>query len=142
MHITTTRVMLGAATAAVLGVSTIAPAQADPSGAKNALPLQISCDNGQSYDAVANGNGAWTPAHDLNSSSILVPVSFGTVTVTIRDPQGNIVDQETQPPSAKPGASANNRHATTNCEFVGTATAPDGSTFTIEGTVVGFVTPN
>jgi hypothetical protein len=141
MHITT-RVTLAAAGAAVLGLATIAPVQADPSRAKNALPLQVFCDNGQSYDAVANGNGAWTPAHDLSSSSILVPVSFGTVTVTIRDPEGNIVDRETDPPSAKPGASAHNRHATTNCEFVGTATAPDGSTFTIDGTVVGFVTPN
>ena len=141
MH-TCTRIALGAAAAAVLGLAMIAPAQADPAHAKNALPLQISCDNGQSYVAVANGSGAWTPAHDLSSSSILVPVSFGTQTVTIRDPEGNIVDQETVPPSAKPGASAHNKHATTNCEFVGTATAPDGSTFTVDGTVVGFVTPN
>ena len=141
MHITMTRVMLGAATAAVLGFVTIPPAQADPSGAMNAFPLQVSCDNGQVYEAVANGNGAWTPAHDLNSASILVPVSFGTVTFTIRDPEGNIVDQETEPPSAKTGASANNPNATTNCQFVGMVTAPDGSTFTVEGTVVGFVTP-
>jgi hypothetical protein len=138
----TTRVTLGAAAAAVLGGVTIAPAHADPSQAMNSLPLQVTCDNGQSYDAVANGDGAWTPAHDLNSSSILVPVSFGAVTVTIRDPQGAIVDQETDPPSAKPGASAHNPHATTHCEFVGMGTAPDGSTFTIEGSVVGFVTPN
>jgi len=141
MHIITP-LTLGVAAAAVLGLATTAPAQADPSQAGNALPLQVSCDNGHIYDAVANGNGAWTPAHDLNSSSILVPVSFGTQTITIRDPQGNIVDQETEPPSAKPGASAHNPNATTNCEFVGMATAPDGSTFTIEGTVVGFVTPN
>jgi secreted PhoX family phosphatase len=141
MHIST-RVTLGAAAAAVLGLTTIAPAQADPTGARNAIPLQISCDNGQTYDAVANGNGAWTPAHDVNSTSILVPVSFGTLTITVRDSQGTIVDQETQPPSAKPGASAHNGHATTNCEFTGTVTAPDGSSFSIEGTVVGFVTPN
>jgi hypothetical protein len=140
MHIRT-HLTLGAAAAAILGLAIIAPAQADPTGARNALPLKISCDNGQSYGAVVNGNGKWAPAHDVDSSSILVPVSFGTQTITIRDADGNIVAQETQDPSAKPGASAHNPNATTNCEFVGTASAPDGSTFTVEGTVVGFVTP-
>lgn len=140
MH-TTLRVMTGAAAATVLGLSTWVPAHADPAGAKNSLPIQISCDNGQTYDAVANGNGAWTPAHDLNSTAILVPVSFGVQTFTVYDPDGNVIDQETTPPSAKPGAIAHNKHATTSCDFGGMITAPDGSTFSISGSVVGFVTP-
>jgi hypothetical protein len=140
MH-TSLRVALGAAAAAVLGLATWAPAQADPVHAKNALPLQVWCDNGQSYVAVANGNGNWTPAHDLSSNAILVPVSFGEQTITITDPSGTIVDQETIPPSAKPGASMHNKNATTSCQFAASVTAPDGSTFSIMGSVVGFVTP-
>ncbi|WP_297777021.1 hypothetical protein [Mycobacterium sp.] len=132
--------MTGAAAAAVLGLSAWTPAHADPMNAKNALPIQVSCDNGHTYDAVANGNGAWTPAHDLNSQAILVPVSFGEVTFTVYDPAGNIIDQETSPPTAKPGASAHNKHATTGCDFAGAVTAPDGSSFSISGSVVGFVT--
>jgi hypothetical protein len=41
----------------------------------------------------------------------------------------------------KTGASAHNKNATTNWEFVGTAAALDGSTFTIDGTVVGLRDP-
>jgi hypothetical protein len=140
MH-TTTRATLGAAAAAILGLATWAPAHADPSNARDALPITIDCDNGQSYTAVANGSGAWTPAHDLNSTAMLIPVSFGEVTFTVYDPDGNIVDQEIQPPMAKAGASAHNKHAATNCSFSGGATFPDGSMFTIVGSVTGFVTP-
>ena len=140
MH-TTSRVMIGAAAAAVLGLSAWAPAQADPSHARGSLPLEVSCDNGQTYDVVTNGNGHWTPAHDLNSTSVLIPVAFGEQTFSIYDPDGNLIDQETAPPSAKAGASAHNKHATVNCSFEGSSTAPDGSTFMIAGTVTGFVTP-
>jgi hypothetical protein len=139
MHISM-RVMTGAAAAAVLGLGLWAPAHADPIHAKSALPLQISCDNGQTYSAVANGSGAWTPAHDLSSSAVLVPVSFGPITFTVTDSEGNILDQETSPSTAKPGAAAHNKNATTSCDFSGSSTAPDGTTFTIEGTVTGFVT--
>jgi hypothetical protein len=140
MH-TTMRITLGAAAAAVLGIAAWPPAQADPTNAKNALPITIACDNGQTYSAVVNGNGAWTPAHDLDSTAILIPVAFGPQTVTISDADGNIIDQETGPATQKPGASAHNRNATTNCSFIGSATAPDGTTFTVSGDVQGFVTP-
>jgi hypothetical protein len=140
MH-TTLRVLTGAAAAAVLGLSTWAPAHADPVRAKSAFPIQIWCDNGSSYVAVANGNGAWTPAHDLGSTSILVPVWFGEQTLTVTAPDGTILDQETVPPTAKPGASMHNPNATTSCEFAGSVTAPDGTTFSIMGSVVGFATP-
>jgi hypothetical protein len=126
--------------AGVLAITTLGPAQADPTHAKNALPLQISCDNGNDYNAVANGSGAWTPAHDTDSSAVLIPLAFGPVTFTLYDPDGNIVDQETDPAIAK-AASTHNRHATIHCSFFGSATAPDGSMFTISGDVTGFVTP-
>ncbi|HEY3530605.1 MAG TPA: hypothetical protein VGK78_15775 [Nocardioides sp.] len=140
MHITL-KVLTGAAAATILGLSTWAPAQADPAGARDSLQLQVTCDNGQTYDVVTNGNGAWTPAHDLNSTAVLIPVAFGEQTFSVYDPDGNLIDQETVPASAKTGASAHNGHATVNCSFAGSTTAPDGSTFMISGTVTGFVTP-
>jgi predicted metal-dependent enzyme (double-stranded beta helix superfamily) len=139
MHISM-RVMTGAAAAAVLGLSAWAPAQADPTNAKNALQLTVPCDNGHTYSVVTNGSGAWTPAHDLNSTATLIPVSFGEETFTIYAPDGTVVDQETQAPTAKAGASAHNKHATLSCTFSGSQTAPDGSMFVISGSVVGFVT--
>jgi hypothetical protein len=139
MH-TTLRVLTGAGAAAVLGLSVWAPAQADPIHASNALPIQITCDNQQTYDAVSNGNGNWTPAHDLNSTATLIPVAFGEQTVSVYDPDGNPVDQEILPAGAKTGASAHNKNATRNCSFEGSATAPDGTTFMVAGTVTGFVT--
>lgn len=139
MH-TTLRVITGAAAAALLGLSAAGPAQADPVHAKNAFPFQVVCDNGQSYDAVANGNGTFTPAHDVSSQAVLVPVAFGPITFTVTDAGGTILDQETSPPTAKPGAAAHNKNATVNCEFSGSQTAPDGTTFSIDGTVTGFVT--
>jgi hypothetical protein len=139
MH-TTLRVMTGAAAAAVLGLSAWAPAHGDPIHAKNAFTFEVFCDNGKSYVAVANGDGTFTPAHDLSSSAVLVPVAFGPITFTVTDPDGNVVDQETSPPTAKPGAAAHNKNATVSCEFFGSQTAPDGTTFSIDGTVTGFVT--
>ncbi len=140
MHIWN-RLAFGAAATAVLGLGTVTTAHADPVNAKNAFPITITCDNGSTYEAVANGNGAWTPAHDLGSTSVLVPLAFGEQTFTVYDPQGNIVDQETAPPSAK-GAAGHNPNGTTSCDYYGSMTAPDGSTFTIQGSVLGFVTPN
>ena len=139
MH-TTLRVMTGAAAAAILSLGAWVPAHADPIHAKNAFAFQIVCDNGHSYGAVANGNGTFTPAHDLSSTAVLVPIAFGPITFTVRDSEGNILDQETSPSTAKPGASSHNKNMTTNCEFFGSQSGPDGTTFSIDGTVTGMVT--
>ena len=135
------RVTFATMAAGVLTITTLGAAQADPTNARDALPITIDCDNGQSYTAVVNGSGAWTPAHDLNSTAMLIPVAFGEQTFTVTDSDGNVIDQETIPPTAKTGAIAHNRNATTSCSFTGGATAPDGTTFTISGDVTGFVTP-
>ena len=42
--------------------------------------------------------------------------------------------------TAKPGASSHNKNMTTNCEFFGSQSGPDGTTFSIDGTVTGMVT--
>jgi hypothetical protein len=140
MHVRT-RVALAAMAAAALGLGAATAAQADPANAKNSLPITITCDNGTTYHAVTNGNGHWTPAHDLNSQTTLVPLSFGTQTFTVLDPAGNVVDQESTPPVAKTAVDSN-KNATISCTFTGSMTQPDGSMFVLTGSVVGFATPN
>jgi hypothetical protein len=135
-----TRLIALSFAATTLIATSAGAASADPVNAKDALPLQITCDNGHTYTAVGNGNGNFTPAHDLDSNAILIPVAFGEITFTVTDPSGTVVDQETQPPTSK-GNSAMNPNVTINCSFSGGATAPDGFTFTIAGTVAGLVTP-
>ncbi len=54
-------------------------AAADPANAPKSSPITITCGS-TIYHAVVNGDGAWTPAHDLNSNSILIPVAFGVET--------------------------------------------------------------
>ena len=49
---------------------------ADP---KPNIAVTLTCD-GQDYDIVVAGNGAWTPAHDLNSTLVGVPIAFGEFT--------------------------------------------------------------
>lgn len=138
------RILLATALVAplVAGTALAAPAGADPLHAKDSLQLQVSCANGRTYLVVSNGNGNWTPAHDLSSTSTLIPLAFGEQTFTVTDPSGTVVDQETQPPSAK-GASADaSRSTQTTCTFSGSQTDPaSGYTFSISGTVLGFVTP-
>jgi hypothetical protein len=126
------------ATPALVGT----PAHADPSGAPEAIPLTVTCDNGVVYDVVSNGNGSWTPAHDLDSTSTLVPVAFGESTFTVTDASGTVLDTETQPASSKGQSGSQARATDISCSYTGGATDPvSGMTFTISGTVEGFVTP-
>src|SRR4051794_23921125 len=134
---------VGLGTAAVVGTWAavgMTPASADPA---KGLPISIECDNGTTYTAVSNGNGNWTPAHDLNSTAVLIPTSFGEQTITITDADGNVIDSETDPGVTK--ASTKPRATTINCDFSGSATFVDPElgplTFTVTGTVTGFVTP-
>jgi hypothetical protein len=120
----------------------VAPAHADPAGTPGALPLTVTCDNGAVYDVISNGNGNWTPAHDLASTSTLVPVAFGESTFTITDSSGNVLDSETMPASTK-GQSGNQVRGTTiSCSYTGGGADPEsGMVFTLSGTVEGFTTP-
>jgi hypothetical protein len=114
-------------------------AAADPANAPKSAPITVICGN-TTYHGVVNGSGAWGPAHDLHSNSILIPVSFGVETDVVTDPSGNMVTT-TNAPRAK-GSAAPNGATQLNCSYtVGPLTFPDGSTFTASGTVTGFVTP-
>ena len=114
-------------------------AAADPVNAPKSAPITIHCGN-TTYYGVVIGNGAWSPAHDLNSNSILIPVAFGVETGVFTDPSGNVFTS-TSPPRAK-GSAAPSGGTPVNCSYtVGPVTFPDGSSFTASGTVTGFVTP-
>jgi len=120
----------------------VAPAHADPTGAQGSLELTVTCDNGVAYHVVSNGNGGWTPAHDLDSTSVLVPVAFGESTFTITDSDGNVVESDTTPATTKGQAGKQVRGTAISCSYAGGATDPEsGMTFAISGTVMGFATP-
>jgi hypothetical protein len=115
-------------------------ASADP---KNE-PIPVVCDNGSTYQATTNGNGAFTPAHDLASTTTLVPTAFGEFNGTVTDSNGTVIDEFTDPPMTK-GASSKQRATTTTCTYTITETFEDPDlgtlSFTGTGTVTGFVTP-
>jgi len=128
---------LGLATALCLA----APASADPKG-----PLfQVSCENGVTYWITANGNGAFTPGHDSNSNSILIPTSFTTFHGEITDSTGTVIDSFDDPPAVKGMSGKNVRRTTTSCTFVFVEHFTDPElgelTFTGTGGVTGFITP-
>ena len=118
---------------AVLTTALAGTAGADP---KKGEFFTLRCDNGQTYDIVVNGNGEWTPGHDLNSNAILKPFGFGQFTGTLTDPQGNVVEQFTEPGESK-RAAANQRLVTCGFSFSETE---DGFTFTASGTVLVKIT--
>ncbi len=127
--------MLAAAAAAAA-----APANADPQ--KGEL-IPVDCDNGKSYTLAVNGNGEFTPGHDVDSTSMLVPVAFGSFTGTLTDSQGNVVETFTDPGVGK-GQSGKNAKNTVTCTVEFSVTfVEDGETFTFtgSGTVTGVITP-
>ena len=130
-----------AALAALCVAGLPAQAGADPTGAKSASVFDLVCDDGTTTQIVVNGSGNWTPAHDVGSNAIFVPVSFGEVTGTVTDEQGNVVDSFTDPPMSKgPG-----KNADLQCTFSGTFSFPDPDlgllTVEVSGDVAGFRTP-
>ncbi len=132
---------LGLLVAAGLAVGVAAaPASADP---RKGEIIPLACDNGQSYTIAVNGNGEFTPGHDTDSTSVLVPVAFGAFTGTVTDAEGNVAETFSEPGAAK-GQSGKNAKNTVTCTFSFSETfTEDGETFTFTGggTVTGFITP-
>lgn len=123
-------------------------ASADPVNAKDSFVTDLVCDNGQTYTVVVNGNGDFTPAHDINSNATLVPVAFGDFTGTITDADGNVVDTFTEPGAGK-GQSAKGGKNLVTCALSFTEVSdgtdpefPAGFSFTGTGTVVVKITPS
>jgi hypothetical protein len=141
MHTTNALLRLGLATTTslVLAGMSISPAAADPTGARNSTVIQLTCD-GEEFQAAVNGSGAWSPALDIDSNAVFVPVSFGEATFTLTDADGNVLEESTDPPRTK-GAGQN---ADLTCTYTGSGTFEDPDlgvlTFTFSGDVTGFRT--
>ena len=119
---------------AVLGSCTIALVGLAPSAAgdpkKEVIP--VTC-GGQVVNVAVNGNGDFTPGHDVTGTTMYIVESIDatfTFTPTGGDPQTETLVR-----------SKGNVHGdTVTCTFELSETSPDG-TFTASGTVVVFATP-
>ena len=129
------RLTMAAALTLPLAAGVVAPASAAPA---RAAFVTVQCGS-TLYQTWVNGNGQWSPAHDLGSTSMLVPLAFGPSTFTITDPNGVVVDSGTDPEAAK-GESANAAGAQW-CTYWLSVTDGDGFTFSVSGPVLGKVTP-
>lgn len=134
------RVFTGMTAAAVVGLTFWAPAHADPRHAKRVLQLQIGCDNDQAFAAVTNGKGQFAPAHDVSSTTVLVPVAVSEGLVTVLDQDLNVLDQWTTPAAAKNGVVKHHKKSLTRCDVVGFDPRPDGTTLTVQESMIVFVT--
>jgi len=127
------KLMLAVAVAACASLAPVADAA--PTNAKKALFITIVCPSG-TYEAVVNGNGAFTAAHAVDSNTVLIPIAFGEFRGTFTDPDG-IVSTVTDPPLAKGNAvPANGRVELCNYsveQFF------DGASFVGGGSVTGFI---
>jgi hypothetical protein len=122
-------------TIAAVGAGT---ASADPVNAKNRLPITLDC-GGDPLSAVTNGNGAWTPAHDVNGTGVFIPIEFGAQEGVFTDPDGN--EFPFSDTDLFPKGSANPKGRTIlDCTFIVDTTFPDGSSLFVEGAVTGFFT--
>ena len=108
-------------------------------------PISLVCDNGVSYQVTVNGNGAFTPGHDLASTSVLVPTAFGELHGIVTDSSGNVIEDFVDPPMIKGSSGNQARATTTSCTFIINETFEEPELgqlfFTGEGSLTGFVTP-
>ena len=83
---------------------------------------------------VVNGNGEFTPAHDINSTAVFIPTAFDTMMTFTAPGQPTETNHDT---SAKAAPITN----TITCTIPFQSFPSPFGTFTIEGTVTGFMTP-
>jgi hypothetical protein len=108
-------------------------AGADPSHAKNSLQLTAVCGT-TTYHVVVNGNGEFTPAHVIGSTKVFVPTSFNITSTFTPTGGATMTDHDT---SAKSGPAKN----VITCTIPFQSFSSPGGTFTLQGTVTGFLTP-
>ena len=133
-------ISLTAALGTVALISLGAPAVADPINSPRGSVIEIDCGD-TTYHAAINGNGRWSPALDVDSNTVLIPVWFGEITGIATDSEGHSFELFTEPPMTK-GAG---KHADIDCTFADSFsfTDPEAGLLTVEvtGEVKGFVTP-
>jgi hypothetical protein len=124
-----------AALSAALSAGT---ALAAPTDAPNAEVVTLDCGTAGTVDVVVNGNGEWTPGHLLDGNGVLIPLSFGESTFVLRDAEGNVIDEGTEPATAKGRARGPRNRERATCTFTLTF-EEDGFTATVTGSVTGFM---
>jgi hypothetical protein len=127
------RLLVLVASGAIAALAIAPTVGADPTNAKNSQQLQAVCGT-ETFNVVVNGNGEFTPAHLIGSTSVFIPTAFD-ITFTFT-PTGGSTMTETDM-SAKTAPLQN----TIDCEIPFQSFSSPFGTFTIEGTVTGFLTP-
>lgn len=115
-------IVFGTAAAAA---TLIASAPGASAGSPKLDSFPIVCDNGSTYTAWGNGNGEWTPAHDLNGTATFVPAGFGDFTGTAYDPEGNVVDSFVLPATMKKGQHDYDTRCFFSFDYVSDGSDPD-----------------
>jgi hypothetical protein len=130
------RHLLALVAACALATAVLAsPAGADPIHAKNASQVHALCGT-QTVNVVVNGNGTFTPAHVINSTSMFIPTAVHlTFSFTPAGGGGPFVDT-TNATKASPLSGT----VTCSIPLQTLFSGPMGSA-TIQGTVLGFYTP-
>lgn len=123
--------IVGAAIALVSFILPVSTAGADP---KPDLAITLYCggEEGETVHVSVGGNGDWTPAHDLNSTSVGVPIAFGEFNGTFT-PTGGSPRAFTDPAFAKKNI-PRSRNLIIECTYTVDGSFPEG-TFTGGGTV-------
>lgn len=127
----------------LLGLVFVAVASAAPTGSKNSFTMTATCDNGMTVPVVvnsANGQGSgsqdnntaeWVPAHVVGSPLIFHPTVFDlTFTFTAAGGGSQSFYQVGQRQTDK---------TETTCSLAGSQSDPAGDTFSISGTVSGWL---
>lgn len=130
----TRRLLIAAACLAAAAVL-VPAAVADPINAKTAIHVTANC-SGQTVMVVVNGDGTFTPAHVIDSTSVFIPTAFD-LTFTFTPSGGGSPSVETET-SAKAAPIANTVTCTLPLQTL--FSGPEG-TATLQGTVTGFFTP-
>jgi hypothetical protein len=124
---------LAAILALCVTAMTAGTASADP---LKGLPVTLDCGSGP-ISAVVNGNGEFTPAHDVDSTGVFVPLQFGPETDVFTDAEGTTTT--TRNPARPPKGSANPPgRAILDCTYHVDITGPDGGHLVVDGEVTGF----
>jgi hypothetical protein len=108
---------------------------AAPTNAAKGQVLDLVCDNGHTYMIAVNGNGDFSPGHIIDGGTgNLIPVSFELVWT---DEQGSVIGSDA---FSKPGVKNGVNGDLIACTFEETF-EDQGQTYTVSGTVIGFLTP-
>jgi hypothetical protein len=133
----TARIIVTAA-ALTLGLAAFGgTADAHPRG----FPFDLTCDS-VAYDVFAvPGSQYWSSVQDAASNRIFHPVAFGDVHVTVLHPDGQVIDEFTEPDGATRGKSSSGSKDIIECTYGYTNVDRDGFSYVVEGDVSGYWTP-